>query len=45
MLNLYRYLVERGFKQLADVPEPYKSLLRAEVNTEDTDELTETPAE
>jgi hypothetical protein len=44
MLNLYRYLVEKGMKRIFDVPEPYQSLLRAEVNTEDT-ELTETPAE
>jgi len=31
MLNLYRYMVQNGMKQLEDVPEPYQSMLRAEM--------------
>jgi hypothetical protein len=34
MLNLYRYMVDNGMKTLADVPEPYQSMLRAEGYTE-----------
>lgn len=31
MLNFYRYMVEKGLKRLEDVPEPYQSLLREEL--------------
>ena len=34
MLNLYRYMVDNGMKQLSDVPEPYQSMLRDEGYTE-----------
>lgn len=34
MLNLYRYLIEKGMKRLSDVPEPYQSMLRAEGYTD-----------
>jgi hypothetical protein len=35
MLNLYRYLVERGMKRLSDVPEPYQTMLRNEGYTDE----------
>lgn len=31
MLSLYRYLVSSGQKDISEVPEPYQSMLRAEM--------------
>jgi len=31
MLDLYRYMVQNGMKKLEDVPEPYRSMLIAEM--------------
>lgn len=30
MLTYYRYMVEKGYKTIEDVPEPYRSQLIAE---------------
>lgn len=34
MLAYYRYKVEKGMITLEQVPEPYQSMLREEMNTE-----------
>lgn len=34
MMTYYKYKVERGMLQLADVPEPYQSMMRAEGYTD-----------
>jgi len=31
MLDLYRYLIEKGLRDIESVPEPYKSILKAEL--------------
>jgi hypothetical protein len=34
MLDLYRYMVQNGMKQLSEVPQPYRDMLIAEGFTE-----------
>lgn len=33
MLDYYRYMVQKGYKTIDQVPEPYRSLLAAEQQT------------